>query len=365
MCNLTEIHLKNFKCFEKLDLELSSLNVLSGINNMGKSTIIQALLLLRQSFEMASLSSGLHLNGSLVTIGTGRDLLYRKSDTDIVSIALCYGEKCYSWDYAYEKDSNFLKLSSEKQEMSNQNELLPNLFAKDFSYTCADRLGPQRVYEKAYYEVVEKHQIGMRGEQFADFLDEFGQSYTVMEPLRHPKAKDGSLIYQMQAWLSEISPGITLNTQSYPEAGLVGMLYSSENFTPQNVGFGLSYVAPIVLNILKAKPGNLLIMENPEAHLHPSGQRKIGELIALACAGGVQIILETHSDHILNGIRLSVKRGKINRRDIRLNYFYLDTDENGELHHRKCSPQILDDGSLSAWPDGFFDEWDKAIDALF
>ena len=135
MCNLTEIHLKNFKCFEKLDLELSSLNVLSGINNMGKSTIIQALLLLRQSYDMDSLSSGLHLNGDLVTIGTGRDLLYRKSDTDTVSIALCYGDKRYSWEYAYEKDSNFLKLSSEKQKMSNQSELLQNLFAKDFTYT--------------------------------------------------------------------------------------------------------------------------------------------------------------------------------------------------------------------------------------
>lgn len=366
MCCLSEMSLSNFKCFDKLNLELSSLNVFSGINNMGKSTAIQALLLLRQSFELDALSEGLHLNGNLVSVGTGRDLLYRGSEDNTISISLCCNEKKFSWTYDYEMNSNYLKLLENQQELDDHADSTPNLFSPGFSYISADRLGPQRVYEKSYHQVVDKHQIGPRGEQFADFLDEFGQSLSVAnEFVRHPKAEESSLIFQMQAWLSEISPGITFNTRSYPEAGLVGMLFSPEKYTPPNVGFGLSYVAPIVLNILKARPGDLLIMENPEAHLHPSGQRKIGELIAAACAGGVQIILETHSDHILNGIRLAVKKGKISRHRIRLNYFYLDWDKAEISHHRKCSPQILDDGSLSDWPDGFFDEWDKAMEALF
>lgn len=95
----------------------------------------------------------------------------------------------------------------------------------------------------------------------------------------------------------------------------------------------------------------------------------MGELIARASAGGVQVILETHSDHILNGIRLSVKKRIISSNNIRLNYFYQkvvsDLALGERVTHQKCSPVILDDGSLSDWPDGFFDEWDKALDELF
>ena len=95
----------------------------------------------------------------------------------------------------------------------------------------------------------------------------------------------------------------------------------------------------------------------------------LGEELAKAAEGGVQIILETHSDHILNGIRLSVKKGVIDRNNIRLNYFYQKEDSNAALGeivtHKKCSPIILEDGSLSDWPEGFFDEWDKALDELF
>ena len=75
--NLT---VKNFKCFEHLSVELSNLNVFAGINSMGKSSVIQALLLLRQSYEMGTLDKGLHLNGELTQIGTGFDLMYRNSD---------------------------------------------------------------------------------------------------------------------------------------------------------------------------------------------------------------------------------------------------------------------------------------------
>lgn len=81
----------------------------------------------------------------------------------------------------------------------------------------------------------------------------------------------------------------------------------ADYFTAQNVGFGISYVLPIVLALVKAKKGELIILENPEAHLHPRGQRKMGELIARAAQGGVQVIVETHSDHILNGIRFVCK----------------------------------------------------------
>jgi hypothetical protein len=72
-------------------------------------------------------------------------------------------------------------------------------------------------------------------------------------------------------------------------------------------GFGLTYVLPVIVLILKAKPGDFIIVENPESHLHPAGQAKIAEMYAIAANNGVQIIVETHSDHFLNGVRVATK----------------------------------------------------------
>lgn len=367
---LNNLTVKNFKCFEKLNIELSNLNVFAGINSMGKSSVIQALLLLRQSYDMGTIDKGLHLNGELTQIGTGFDFMYRNSEQDEVTIELTVGEDNAFWQYQYNKDSDYQEVSHTNISLDLTQKI--NIFDPTFSYISAERIGPQRYYKQSYHEIYDRNQVGYRGELFADYLAKRGLDDKVENK---SVLLDGdtseSLIYQTEEWLSIISPGIHIQSKQYPEAGLVGIdykVYGSE-YTPVNVGFGLSYAVPIIVSLLKAHKGDLVIIENPEAHLHPRGQRKMGELIARAASGGVQVIIETHSDHILNGIRLSVKQGIIPPDDIRLNYFYQkivsDLALGERVIHQKCSPVILKDGSLSDWPDGFFDEWDKALEELF
>lgn len=367
---INNLSIKNFKCFEDLNIELSCLNVFAGINSMGKSSVIQAILLLRQSFEMGMLNRGLPLNGELVQIGTGFDLMYRNSDQDDVTIEISSDEGSAKWQYQYSKDSDFQKAKFTNMDPEQIHSI--NIFTPTFSYVSAERVGPQRYYKQSYHQIYEKNQVGYRGELFADYLDKRGLDDKVEnQNVLFDNETSEYLLYQTEKWLSVISPGIHISAKSYQEAGLVGIEYQvyGAEYTPVNVGFGLSYVVPIIVSLLKATAGDLVIIENPEAHLHPRGQRKMGELIARAAAGGVQIILETHSDHILNGIRLSVKNKQIAREKIRLHYFFqeISTDLTiGEkVIHTKCSPVILEDGSLSDWPDGFFDEWDKALDELF
>lgn len=356
------VTLKNFKCFENIFLEMSNLNVLSGINSAGKSTVIQSFLLLRQSYEMGSIDKGLHLNGEITNLGTGYDLLNRDSETDEFNIQIHSAGKKHFWSYKYNGESDFQKLIIEG---NNKRRLDLNIFSPTFAYVSADRIGPKRFYEKSYHEVINKNQLGYRGELYADYIAERGQRDKIENhKVLHPNAGGNMLLNHTQSWLSEISPGVLISPKKYKEAGIVRVEFGNESFNPLNVGFGLSYIAPIIVCLLKAKKGDLIILENPEAHLHPKGQRKIGELIARCCAGGVQIVLETHSDHLLNGIRLAVKKKAIDRNLIRLNYFYQKFD-GFKLVHKKCSPAILDDGSLSDWPDGFFDEWEKAVDELF
>lgn len=358
---IREIQVKNFKCFEDLKMNLSHLNVLTGINGMGKSTTIQVLLLLRQAFDNNCLNKKLQLNGNLVNIGHGKDILFRGSDTDEIEIKILFDFGQMEWMYSYNADSPDLQVSSATPE--GQFEIgRESLFNKTFSYVSAERLGPQRYYNETTSVHYEDSQIGKNGELFVSYLVKYGNDSIINKKVVHPEAKSDILIYQFQTWLSEISPGLMVNPLSYMDAGLVGINYKiqGEEYTPMNIGFGVSYVAPVILALLKATPGDLIIIENPEAHLHPKGQRKMGELISLAAAGGVQVIVETHSDHLLNGIRLSVKNKSINRNDVSINYYYLD--ENNQ--HSKCSPMILDDGELSDWPEGFFDEWDKALGEL-
>ena len=211
----------------------------------------------------------------------------------------------------------------------------------------------------------------MKGEKTALCLYEKGSDVKVYPNMKHSSETSERLELQINAWLSEISPNIKVNVIPYLDVNLMGVRYSISNSLGEestnalNMGFGVSYSLPIIVALLSAREGDILILENPEAHLHPRGQRKIGELVALAAANGVQIFMETHSDHVLNGIRLSVRNKKILSEKVKINYFYEYLSEEGIQKHEKTSPEILEDGSLSNWPEGFFDEWDKAIDELF
>jgi len=166
--------------------------------------------------------------------------------------------------------------------------------------------------------------------------------------------------------MGEISPGTQIRVASSPEMDLVSLQYSygiGNPYRATNVGFGVTYILPILVAILTSKPGALVLLENPEAHLHPKGQAKMGELFALAASCGVQIVVETHSDHVLNGIRLAVHDGKLNKNDVQLHYFQR-IEKEGQAMSEVVSPRIDRNGRIDRWPEGFFDEWENILYAL-
>jgi len=90
---------------------------------------------------------------------------------------------------------------------------------------------------------------------------------------------------------------------------------------PIHVGFGLTQVFPILVAVLSAPPGDILLIENPEVHLHPAGQALMGQFLADVARAGVQVILETHSDHVLNGIRRPVKAERLAAERVAIHFF--------------------------------------------
>ena len=364
---IKKIQLKNFKCFQNIELPLSNLNLLSGINSMGKSTVIQALLLLRQTFEKGSLQEGIYLNGEYVQIGTGYDLLYFNADDNIEIVVMDESEQEYRWVLEYIRDSDYLKINNEIVADHELKKHL-NFLNPDFEYIMAERFGPRKSYEKSFYDVQVKNRVGMYGEHAVYYLEQHAD-----DPLQNKAVvlgKGNTLKQQTEQWMNAISPGIQFEFNDVQTADIVSLkVRQVENaasmgtimeYKPVNVGFGISYCLPVIVALLKAKKDDLVILENPEAHLHPQGQRKVGELIARAAQGGAQIIVETHSDHILNGIRLAVKQQLIEKEKIKLYYFCTKVKDDITVHTYDA-PVIDDMGRLDVWPKGFFDEWDNTL----
>jgi predicted ATPase len=364
------LRLKNFKCFVDQKFRLGNLTLLSGLNSVGKSSVIQSLLLLRQSYQQGLLQSkGLLINGELIDLGTAQDIFYEgAAEYDSFGFDISFDTNQEGlWSFRYNKEADVVDLISEpnKPEIYAQ-----NLFNDNCHYLAAERIGPRSSFTRSEYHVRQRHQIGSRAEYAAHYLSVF-RSLPVNNPLlHHPNAIAYTLEAQVEAWMREVSPGIRINPTEYQGLDVVDLRYSFEHkygttnpYRSTNVGFGITYTLPIIVALLSATPETLLLLENPEAHLHPQGQARMGELIARASSSGVQILVETHSDHVLNGIRIAIHDGVLSSDKTVLYYLRLQEKE-GQIFSNVQSPKIDKNGRIDKWPDGFFDEWDKSLDKL-
>lgn len=373
---LEDIRLENFKASRDVPLRVATLTVLAGLNSSGKSTFLQAIGALRQSYDTNGRTDGLSLSGSLVQLGQFRDLLTEGTDSDAVAITAKENGTSSRWVFSGAPTDNQLQFSAAPEA--------PPSFVTSphFQFLQADRIVPGTLYPQAPQRARDAGFLGSRGEYTADFL---AMAATRLVPVARTFPRKGlwltddlldkvapteGLLDQTAGWLQQLSPGARLDATLLSGTDEVLLQFSfvgrkrdtaSNPYRPTNVGFGLTYSLPIVVSCLASPKGALLLLENPEAHLHPQGQTALGELIARAANDGVQVIVETHSDHLLNGIRLAVKRGLISSENVVLHFFQRKI-ETGEAFVQ--TPAVLENGRLSNWPDGFFDQWDKDIDAL-
>ena len=364
---ISAIRIRNFKCFEEQDLNIGAVTLFSGLNGMGKSTILQALLLLRQSHNKGLLNkTGLALNGNLVEIGQSKDALFFNAKTDEIQFDLtCTDGQTYCWSFIVSDDDNTVKPVS---KLSDYGELSNSLFGSNFHYLKAERIGPRVSFQMSEFDVKQSRQIGPSGEYCAHFLSCFEHEEIPISALCHPTNDSLGLRDQVEAWLSEISPNTRIHVTPHSEMDLVSLEFSmlsgnvwSDPLRATNVGFGITYSLPVIVAILSSKPDSMVLIENPEAHLHPKGQAKMGEFFALAAQNGIQVITETHSDHVLNGIRIAAHKGLIDSKKVKTHFF---ARPDKQQNTRIISPVMDKNGRLDKWPDGFFDEWEKSLDAL-
>jgi len=363
------VRIQRFKTLMDASFPLAALNVFTGLNGMGKSSLIQTMLLLRQSYEKNTLGSrGLLLHGDYVSLGVGRDILSAQAEINNLEFLFKWsGLSPVTFQFDFKPDSN---LQPQLRMDSIQNIEQISLFNRNFQYLSADRIGPKSTYETSDYHIRDLNSLGNHGEYTAHFIEANARKALPIPELIHQSAVSPFFIANVDAWMSEITPGVRVRAAVQPQTNTATLAYAfvqdkdiTADFKPQNVGFGLTYALPVVVALLRAKPGDLLIIENPESHLHPAGQATVGKLCAIAAAHGVQLVIESHSDHFLNGVRVAVKQGLIVPE--RVSLFFLQRAAYSQAHASSVlNPKLDSQGHLDQWPVGFFDEWDKKLEQL-
>lgn len=379
---LNSIFLNNFKAAKNLKLTMSPLTMLAGLNGSGKSTVLQSIAAIYQTY-LTGEKHGMQLSGPLVPLGQGRDILSEGASDYLIIIALEEDAINYRWACHSMTSEDHLEFLDANQLKFSELPTTPPQFimSSHFQYLQADRIVPHTLYPQANQQSQKAGFLGSHGEFTIDFLARNSSNHVsknrqcdnndgyIDDDLWAQITSTSTLSDQVAGWLQQISPGVHLQAETLKGTDEVILQFrymgtnsgTSTSYRPTHVGFGLTYCLPIVVACLAAHKDSLLLIENPEAHLHPLGQAKMGELLALCAADGVQILVETHSDHILNGVRLAVKKKILPADNTNMHFFTRDI-ASGECYVE--SPAILPDGQLTNWPKGFFDQWGKDLDAL-
>lgn len=367
---ITALRIENFKCFSHLRLSLGSLTVLTGYNGGGKSSSTQPLLLLAQALRSEGEPRTFPLNGPLVRLGTAGDILPASGVASEVVLELEAEAESAEWHLMATAGDRSLTLDPSTATESPARESAANQARR---YTASDiaRAVASLTYLSAVREGTSldafpspdcMNDVGSDG-RFAPYHYDLLADEEVDERRRHPDQPASSFRMQVDAWLGSVFPGAQATVQELRAVGLFNLQFRigiGPWLRPSNVGFGLSYAFPVVVALLSAKPGQLVLIDSPEAHLHPSAQSAMGGFIARCASAGVQVIVETHSDHLLNGVRLAVKNAILLSEQVAV-HFFTGTKPSGA---GVVAPIIDSEGRMSEWPVGFFDQAERDLSRL-
>ncbi len=327
---ITQLELKGFKSFVDQSIDIKPLTVLTGLNSSGKSSVIQAI----RMIEALAKGKSAVLEGH----GSIQEMRSRLANAMRISLSLARGEM-FSYDGdVFSSSSGFI---------------FPPL-----TYIGAHRLGATQTIPVHN----DNYEIGEKGENVLNCLNYY-RDYPLDERLCPVSGEGLTLDYMVKGWLKYISPNVKFDYSIESKADISFSTYDGNRSA--NVGFGLSYTLPIIVALLTStiNPNSVVLIENPEAHLHPMGQTEMGRLIGLCVDCGSQVIVETHSDHLFDGIRIHTKR-TAGFSDKWLAYWF---ELNGSRGTSIKTVRVYPNGKYQEdCPKGFFDQFEiNASELLF
>lgn len=394
---LESIFLRGFRaCGDHTSLGLSKLNVLSGPNNTGKSSVIGALLAFAQS-EQANAGELLLLDGSWVELGTYPEVLAPGSTSFSFGVAGRRDGRALDVEWSFsepaerdrpmarvqrvtalvDEEELTLELNGGQVQLSRQAGGLepaalphPGAFRSTggaltpllpFDAARVLAVGPWRQPPERlsrYRQGTAGPAVGRYGEHTAQlYFEKRALETDVLAPgattaLRLEEALDGW-------WRYILGAEVAVRVEEVRRTGFQARIDTegADQLSFAQVGFGLSQLWPILVAGLVSAPGDLVIIETPEAHLHPAAQHRVARLFVELARRGRQVIVESHSEHVLASVSLALKEALLLPEDVAVHYF---TQEKGQTQVQRI-PMDASGRRLKA-PPGFFDQ--AAIDLL-
>lgn len=348
---IKKLEIKNFKCFVDFQVDFSKLTIFSGANAVGKSTVIQSLLLSNHGCKFSE--SRIDITNVLGRkVGNPVSLLSnspkaKKLDEADFLFKIYSDDKETELRYLVDRASYSNKLRC----YASEDKVLEKLF-----YLNAERMGPRIEYNSNTDDTIEAD-----GSNTPFLLVVADMNKRKVHDLFYSKGMENIKFSELAArWLSVIlgDDSFSINTSYDLNLDITRLHYgrkgSQLNVIPAMTGFGISYVLPVVTAVLWCSviENSVLIIENPEAHLHPYSQSQMGKFLMIAACAGVQVIVETHSEHIIDGARIQAAQMEESK-SLLVNFFSSRTDD-GQIENEKITVDV--NGNLSKWPKGFYDQ---------
>lgn len=405
---LTRISLKGYKSIaKKCSIEIRPITILSGANSSGKSSIMQPLLLMKQTLDSFSEPGVLKINGPHVyftkmnqifsrnqgskTAGNSFEIEMEEGDVSIKNVFSLDAKghmKLKAMNYRNSKHSYKLTASTKEEDLLK---ILPELFfyfVKESNWNSSVGV----VRRRCFYDIEVLSSDGSASrpssiplgdyKSFADSVSEMihlpalrgnpERSYSAVPVSRQgsPGVFNDYIAGTIKDWQDNDRKKIKLLINNLREIGMadrivveaindtevslkVGRYLSSKKKDDlvdiADVGFGISQILPILVALITAKPGQLVYIEQPEIHLHPKAQNELVQQFIEAANRGVRMVIETHSDILISALQDMIKQEKLNPGDVSLNWFQIDKDGSTAVKEARLDQK----GDYKGWPEDF------------
>ncbi len=433
---LRRIGLQNFKCWRELDVELAPITLFFGVNSSGKSSLLQSLLMLKQTAQ--AFDPGLHINfgggpRDFADFGSYEDLVFSRDLGSSIGLGMC-------WDASQNRRAAWFPIRKRSEDSYEYERFKTTTIDYNISWRYSKTIrieelsyeakleGPIRPYVRLKYldkdrysieipepedrsvqrsfrdseDVPWQHSVvrspascyelpkeidfkyGIRGAFFSRQFESLMNEIHYLGPLRrHPQRHylwtggkpqvidpdggnaiesliaseqtDRSLLSKVAGQLKRLELVDSFNVKPIDSSKRLYEIkarITNIDSSLVDVGFGVSQVLPVVTLLMSAPVGSIILLEQPELHLHPNAQATLADLMLFAAESrNLQLIVESHSENILRRIqrRIAEAESKFAAPDNVRAYFCVPTDTGSDI-----SEVELDRfGQIANWPDKF------------